>query len=361
MLPGFQDALSQKYDILGRNADANMIAARGQAALSNANAGQVAANAESQRNLQKSQAGLTGAQTSKTTAEAGQVDPLAQSTIGLQGHQGSYFDNTGSAALMHGNAALIGANSQSDLVHEGQIPNYQADTNRTQMQTNQQFAPYTGGDDVINSIGSQLGFHAGTTDVHRPLADEELHMIHQHLCMGGMVHAMGGMSQVPGQPTPAAQVGTQASDQVPAMLAPNEAVLNEHAADIIGRDKIAAANAIGNHMAKQQREHAAPAPTGAQARAQPGKAAPGKGMPAPKEKAAPAPEMSHQKLSGGTHQVAHGKSAKTPGKIDPAAAMALLQMAQGGGKGMPAPQPGGMPAPNGSPPQGNPMPMQPSP
>jgi hypothetical protein len=166
---------------------------------------------------------------------------------------------------------------------------------------------------------------------------------------------MGGMSQVPGQATPAAQVGTQASDKVPAMLAPDEAVLNKHGADIIGRDKIAAANAIGNHMASQERQNAPTAQNAPQGRPPAGKSAPGKGMIQPKGKAAPAPAVSHQKLAGGTHQVAHGKSAKTPTKIDPAAAMALLQMAKGGG-GMPAPQPGGMPAP-----QGNPMPMQPSP
>ena len=49
-----------------------------------------------------------------------------------------------------------------------------------------------------------------------------------------------------------------------------------------------------------------------------------------------------QTFAGGTHMVAHGKSAKTPSKIDPAAAMALMSMLKGGG-GMPAPQGGGMP------------------
>ncbi len=351
MIPGFGQALADKYAILGQHADAAttsanaaMVGARAQANLSNANAGEVAANASSQRAQQAAQTGETKARTST-------IEPLAQSTIGLQGRQGSYFDNTGSAALMHGNAAMIGANSQSDLVHQGQIPQYNAETRGLDANTN--FLDTNSGIGVGTTPGGGLTpqFHAGSADVYP--TDAELHALHQHLCMGGEVHAMGGMSQVPGQATPAAQVGTQASDQVPAMLAPGEAVLNSHAADIIGRDKIAAANAIGNHAAKQQREHAAPAPTGPQATAQTGKAAPGKGMPAPKEKAAPAPKMNHQKLSGGTHQVAHGKSAKTPTKIDPAAAMALLQMAKGGG-GMPAPQPGGMPAP-----QGNPMPMQP--
>lgn len=46
-----------------------------------------------------------------------------------------------------------------------------------------------------------------------------------------------GMTRVPGKGL---------GDKVPAMLEPNEAVLNKHAADIIGRDKIAKANAKGN-------------------------------------------------------------------------------------------------------------------
>jgi hypothetical protein len=51
-----------------------------------------------------------------------------------------------------------------------------------------------------------------------------------------------GTTKVPGQ-------GSSKVDTVPAMLAPREAVLNEHAADLIGRDKITAANAAGNHIA----------------------------------------------------------------------------------------------------------------
>jgi hypothetical protein len=352
MIPGFGQALADKYAILGEHADAamtganaSMVGARAQANLANANAGQVAANAASQRALQDKQAGYYGAQGFKTAQEGNTVAPLAQSTIGLQGHQGSYYDSTGSAALMHGNAALQDSSSLTGLrgAQEGQIG---AETNTI----NSDLAPAGGAGDFL-----QNRFHAGTADVLRPLTDQELHMIHQHLCMGGTVHAMGGMSQVPGQATPAAQVGTQASDKVPAMLAPDEAVLNKHGADIIGRDKIAAANAIGNHMATQERQNAPTEQAAPQRKAPAGRPAPGKGMIQPKGKAAPAPAVSHQKLAGGTHQVAHGKSAKTPTKIDPAAAMALLQMARGGG-GMPTPQPGGMPAP-----QGNPMPMQPSP
>jgi hypothetical protein len=40
------------------------------------------------------------------------------------------------------------------------------------------------------------------------------------------------------------------TDTVPAMLTPGEAVLNTHAAELMGRDKIAKANAVGNAMKK---------------------------------------------------------------------------------------------------------------
>ena len=116
-----------------------------------------------------------------------------------------------------------------------------------------------------------------------------------------------GTASVPGK-------GSGEVDKVPAMLAPGEAVLNHHAAEIIGRDKIAAANAIGNHIAKGM-------------------------MPAKPKAEAKGPQP--QKLSGGTHMVGHGKSAPTPAKIDPAHALALLQSLKAGG-GMPAPG-GGMP------------------
>ena len=175
------------------------------------------------------------------------------------------------------------------------------------------------------------------------------------------------------------------TDTVPAMLTPDEAVLNKHGADIIGRDKIAAANAIGNHIAKQHEQAQPPA----------GKSGPAKGMIQAKGKAGPGAPQRHaegcssihhyaegtstvqsppgpgqtitngswegptntpappapvafpvpgaatgtfgkrtpQTLAGGTHQVRHGKSAKTPTKIDPAAVLSLLGSMQGGAPG----------------------------
>ena len=56
--------------------------------------------------------------------------------------------------------------------------------------------------------------------------------------LASMLMAAMGANRVPGQ-------GTGKVDTVPAMLAPGEAVLNKHAAETIGRARIAAANAKG--------------------------------------------------------------------------------------------------------------------
>ena len=56
--------------------------------------------------------------------------------------------------------------------------------------------------------------------------------------LAAMLQAASGANRVPGQ-------GDGRTDTVPAMLAPGEAVLNRGAAENVGRDKIAKANAVG--------------------------------------------------------------------------------------------------------------------
>lgn len=56
--------------------------------------------------------------------------------------------------------------------------------------------------------------------------------------LAAMLQAASGANRVPGQ-------GNGRTDTVPAMLAPGEAVLNRGAAENVGRDKIAKANAVG--------------------------------------------------------------------------------------------------------------------
>lgn len=72
---------------------------------------------------------------------------------------------------------------------------------------------------TLDTVARGLGFACGTSRVPA-------------------VHAQGGLAQVPGQ-------GPSNVDSVPAMLAPQEAVLNAPAADMVGRGLIEALNQIG--------------------------------------------------------------------------------------------------------------------
>ena len=244
--PGFMAALQAKYSILGRQADA--------------------------------------AQTQANAALAG--------TEGI----GAYRADEGYAARTSANAALAGTAGIGDL-RAAQGGAFRADAFEAgQRGIRQQQLNVPSGSHINYSSGqiesddpSLPSYHTGTANV--PASPAEIDFLHQHL------KATHGLNKVPGK-------GPSTVDTVPAMLAPREAVLNEHAADLIGRDKIAAANAIGVAHQKAQ--------TG--------------GMVAPKKAAEP----THQKLSGGTHMVGHGKSAKTPSKIDPQALLSLMGAMQGG-------------------------------
>lgn len=264
--------LATKYAILGRQAGA----------------------AETQAN-----AALLGAQGRSTLdyANAGEAHGLAASENALRAAQGGYYNSEASksnflaphqAGLLDRQGAEIGARTRQIDQGIG-----------AQDDATPGIDPLTGAPDA--------GYAKGTANV--PASPAEIDFLHQHL------KATHGLNKVPGK-------GPSTVDTVPAMLAPREAVLNEHAADLIGRDKIAAANAIGVAHQKMQ--------TG--------------GMVSPKA-APPKP----QKMSAGTHMVGHGKSAKTPTKIDPQALLSLMGAMQGGqapGGAAPMPQgpaPGPMP------------------
>lgn len=196
-------------------------------------------------------------------------------------------------------------------------------------------------------------------------------------------HFDNGATKVPGK-------GDGTVDKIPAMLAPGEAVLNRGAAEHVGRDKIAAINAIGhakmqaqatqpavnpNQPVPQGRVGSAPAPQKAKvppkATEKPAgkvggspamKASPKGEKPASKAptKPVPAGKAKPQELAKGTHHVMPGKSPKTP-QMDPQAMQALAGILGGGG-GMGG-MGGGMPAPGGMPgaaPGGPAPPMMPA-
>lgn len=255
--------LNAKYNILGRQADA---------ATTQANAAALAA----------------GGRSALDYANAGQAPGLAASENSLRGHQGSLMDAQGRYYGSEAAKSNFLAPHQANLM-DRQGGEYGARTR----QINQGIEPLDNATPGIDPItgAPDAGYAKGTANV--PASPAEIDFLHQHL------KATHGLNKVPGK-------GPSTVDTVPAMLAPREAVLNEHAADLIGRDKIAAANAIGVAHQKAQ--------TG--------------GMVTPK--AEPKAKPTHQKLSGGTHMVGHGKSAKTPSKIDPQALLSLMGAMQGG-------------------------------
>jgi hypothetical protein len=240
--------------------------------------------------------GILGQQAAAATTGADASYLRASADANLANTQAREFP--ASAASLR---AYQGSETGLNTARTGQVG---AETTR-QNQLNDPYNPTSDGhyDSLGNWVPGATGFSKGTASV--TASDAEVAAFHQHI-----LHATQGANKVPGK-------GPSTVDTVPAMLAPREAVLNEHAADLIGRDKIAAANAIG--VAHQ-------------------KAQAGPGMVAAKGKPA-AP--THQKLAGGTHMVGHGKSAKTPSKIDPQALLSLMGAMQGGQAGGGAPMGGG--------------------
>lgn len=360
----FEDALNRKYDIQQSEATAR--------------AGLYGAQSQGILGSLPTENAVRAAQANETNQRAATIAPLAQSTIAqgqaqigeagarsrLIGSQATGQDISNSPVsesvlrALHssflgnglfgggGGVGFSGANTQSSVLSQPTLPSTPS-SGVTQI-------PPTAGDQTGEN---PYGFSAGT-------------------------------AKVPGK-------GSSKVDTVPAMLAPREAVLNEHAADLIGRDKIAAANAIGNAVGKGM-----PPSTGQTTAQQPEPRAYAKGTAKvaayyPKGKQPMKPqglakgtenvqtqpvERGHtptiqfdtgqpqrpgaltpqpqgianilammqgvqkpQKFAKGSHMVAPGKSAKTP-KLDPQSLAAAMQMmgGMGGQPGMApaAPMPG---------------------
>jgi hypothetical protein len=285
--PGFLEALATKYAIADRDSQARTAQETAQTA-------QIAPNAQAQRAVQNAQAG-------QITAQTGTIAPLAESQIetgranvGETNARGGYFNALGQStlhdlisapedALRGFGRSVLGL---SDSPGTGNvIGGSPTTTTQTSVLGSTPRAPVTSvgfqptPDERQRQERGALGFSKGTTSVPAPPKGK------------GMPGYAQGTPSVPGPgqtvttgswegPTPAppatgnqlaraaglgARVprpqtyskgatkvpgkGSSKVDTVPAMLAPKEAVLNEHAADLIGRDNITAANAAGNHIA----------------------------------------------------------------------------------------------------------------
>ena len=212
----FGAALNRKYDILGQHANAAQTTA--DAAASNAVA-------------QNRRVGIEGQQVAQT----------GEYQKGLLGIEAEKADTQRDYEGALGGAATRQSLQQQNTYDE-----------------NSRLAPYNpfgdpfGATNVTtpSSLGvGAPGFAHGTADV--PMTHE------QRMALHGQLMAAKGANRVPGRVDPQT-VGTHASDTVPAMLAPGEAVLNKHAAELMGRDKIAALNAVGEAHGKGMVGQAAP-------------------------------------------------------------------------------------------------------
>lgn len=273
----FNGWMGAKYNAIQQNANSESSRARSEgvraaaaanqsaaeAAKTAAETGQIPANAAALRALQGAESGNLGATTAHTRAEIPEIAPNAASQRALQGATTSGLVRENSLASPE--VLKILQTQQLQALHPlGERPPAAPS------------APTQNFD--INTTGVVPNFHTGG-NVSSALAHAE----HSQNAYSDIPHGYtAGADKIPGK-TPKGMVGTKASDVVPAMLAPGEAVLNKHAADMMGREKIAAANAIGNHIAKTQDQGAAPA----------GPQLMGKGMTPPKGKAGPGAPMSH--------------------------------------------------------------------
>ena len=400
--------LAQKYNILGQEAAARTTAAQGEASLANARA----------KYEVPAQAGLAMSQAGHLDTQSRLAPQIAQGAIGLQGAQGDYYSSHAAlnradlfpdahlrgavgalyqqmkqgwqngAASAPGAAPVAPAPAGRNILDNGpkggntgdayggtaapvaptHLPGFNANP-----AANASYAPSGSFMDLtqplpVPGIYGQ-GFAEGTSNVgnwqDRANASVDAAVarngqpVHQpispapgagYACGTSNAHNYaGGTDQVPGQ-------GTGAVDKVPAMLAPHEAVLNAGAANHVGRHLIDVLNALGAHNMAMAGNAPQPGP---QDMPQP---APGRGMPAPKGKAA---SKAPVKAAGGTSDVRKSKPTPTPQAVpahqaddplgwnDPVTAANLrtaqgfaqgTSFVQGFGGGAPAP----MPAPQSS-------------
>lgn len=206
MPAGMQQLLQEKYRQSGQLTAAQSNQANAQAKLDAQRAAVVQPLAQSQIGLEKTQGGLNNANAYKAKEEGDMVKPLGFADI-------NYKNSAANAA--NANARLD--NMRSDYFPR--ITESTLDLNRSQI-------------GLQGKLGGLYSSQSGLYDTQS--RNEGL----------GLLFNKRGTARVPGKGE---------GDTVPSMLEPNEAVLNKHAADMLGRKKIAELNKKGN--AKREKEN----------------------------------------------------------------------------------------------------------
>lgn len=205
----FDAALSQKYANQTTQVNATAAADRARANLGNQQAAQVAGLAQSQIGLEGAQGKLYGAQAYKTTEEGNMVKPIGESVIN---------QNNANAYLM---------NEQGSMVKPIGVSTIAQNMANAYLMTEQGSMVRPIGESTIGANDASANASNASANASNANADKTRYdMNHKR-----------GIARVPGKGE---------GDKVPAMLEPGEAVLNKHAAGMIGRGVISKANAKGN-------------------------------------------------------------------------------------------------------------------
>lgn len=242
----FRGAVAAKYAQQGQQIAAAAAEARSRANLNNQNAAQVAPLAQSQIGLERTQGNLNNQNAFKAGQEGLWVGPRAIAEINSL-NAGSRLNNVQADVLPVRTAGDYAANVGSANASNATAVGIQRDRQALGLDTRTQFPPMlpltpAGAVTLDQSQNLTLGAPAADAPVITPRRalpqfDDLSSFLRPYRSTGSSLGFKRGVTSVPGKGT---------GDKVPAKLEPKEAVLNKHAADMLGRKKIAELNKKGN-------------------------------------------------------------------------------------------------------------------
>lgn len=284
MMPsGMRDLLTQKYAIMQQQANAQSMEARASANLKDQNAKVVVPLANSSMAVDTANIGQVKANTDLTKVNTEwapkryQSDinnqdantdflnnqnrwygPKTMAEIGLMGAQGRNYDAT---ALNNRAEAVAAVRPAMDWSKPAPLIDKAANSVLTEVMKPSAPTEFTSMPPLIGGGGGMVdtGAAAPVTVLNTPAAPvarrsmlPTLSELPSFTRSGGFLNPFGdkpfgsfkrGVTSVPGKGS---------GDKMPAVLEPKEAVLNKHAADMLGRKKIAQLNKAGNEKRAQQ-------------------------------------------------------------------------------------------------------------
>lgn len=238
----FRGAVAAKYAQQGQQIAAAAAEARSRANLNNQNAAQVAPLAQSQIGLERTQGTLNNKNAFKAGQEGLWVGPRAIAEINSL-NAGARLNNVQADVLPVRTAGDYAANVGAANASNATAVGIQRDRQALGLDARTQFPPLLplapAGVTLDQTQNLTLGAPASAAPALTPRRalpqfDDLSSFLRPYRSSLGFKR---GVTSVPGKGT---------GDKVPAKLEPKEAVLNKHAADMLGRKKIAQLNKAGN-------------------------------------------------------------------------------------------------------------------